>query len=63
MSTLLYNKKDINKIKNSTEENFFENIKNNYKENNLKKENLIEKKGKKGNLPTKQVLQNIKKQN
>ncbi|XPK48644.1 hypothetical protein QIA30_04865 (plasmid) [Borreliella turdi] len=43
MSTLLYNKKDINKIKNSTEENFFENIENNYKENNLKKENLIKK--------------------
>ncbi|WP_246863556.1 plasmid maintenance protein, partial [Borreliella garinii] len=46
MSTLLYNKKDINKIKNSTEENFFENIEKNSKENNLKKENLIEKKQK-----------------
>ncbi|WP_210381845.1 plasmid maintenance protein [Borreliella garinii] len=49
MSTLLYNKKDINKIKNSTEENFFENIEKNYEEKNLKKEqqNLIEKNGEK----------------
>ncbi|WP_233778948.1 plasmid maintenance protein [Borreliella bavariensis] len=61
MSTPLLHKEDKYKIKNSIEENFFENIEKNYEEKKPKKENqnLIEKKGVENELKKEKIEKQI----